>query len=893
MRDPETRATPRLRPYIRLIALIGVIVPKALRRDWRQEWEAELRYRELLLADWDALDWRHKLDLFVRAFGAFWDALRLQPKRMEDEMFQDVRYGIRMALKNPGFTAVLVLTLGLGIGANAALFSVVNGVLLNPLPYPNSDQLVTLHQSKPNFETGAMPYPNFLDLQRENQTFSAMAISRGYGFTLIGAGEPERVNARLVTADFFSVLEIKPEQGRTFAPDEDQPGAAPQVVISHRLWQRKFGSSVDVLEKDVILDDKSYSVIGVLPSSFGLLRDVDVYVPIDQWRSPALQSRSAALGLHGIGRLKPGATIEQAEQDLNRIMAGLAIAYPATNKGNGAKLISLKARMVGGVQQILVMLLCAVGFVLLIACVNVSNLLLARSTARTREFAIRRALGAGRMRLVRQSLTESILLAVAGGALGLAIAGWGTRAALSLLPTALPRAEEVGLDARVLAFTIGISLITGILSGLAPAFKTSQRHVSEMLKEGGRAVIGRGVRAQGVLVAVEMALALVLLIGAGLMIRSLNALWRVDPGFRSENVLAFQLDLSPSMRSASPAAIRNTLRQLNDNIANTPGVRGVSFSAGALPLVNEDDLFYWIEGQPRPATQSEMKMALIYGVEPGYLTAMGIPLKRGRFFTEQDDERAPRVAVIDEAFAEKNFANDDPIGKRIYVGDDDPPLQIVGVVGHVRQWSLGSDDALSLQSQLYVPFRSMSDSEIRVSGIGVVVRTEGLSKGNIESIREAVQRQSGENVISAVQTMNQVISDTLARQRFSMILLGGFASVSLLLASIGIYGVISYLVGQRKHELGIRVALGAGRGDIFRLVISHGMRMAICGIGLGVLAALGLTRLMSQMLFGVHPTDPPTFAVIALVLLVVALAACYLPARRAMKLDPLEAIRTE
>jgi putative ABC transport system permease protein len=876
-----------------LIRVIGVIVPRRLRADWKQEWEAELRYRELLLADWDKLNWKTKLDLLRRSLGAFWDALLLQPRRSEDEMFQDLRYGARMLIKNTGFTAVVVMTLALGIGVNAALFSVVNGVLLNPLPLPQPEQLVTFHQSKPNFETGAIPYPNFLDLQKENQTFSAMAISRGFGFSLIGAGETERVNARLITADFFSVLGVKPEIGRTFAPREDESGAAPIVLISADLWQRKFGSEPDALGKGLTLDEKSYTIVGVIPSSFKLVRGVDVWVPIGQWNNPALRSRSAALGLHGIGRLKPGVTLEQAQADLNRVMGDLAVAYPATNKGNGAKLVRLKDRVVGDIGSTLWMLLGAVGFVLLISCVNVSNLLLARSTGRTREFAIRAALGAGQWRLLRQSLTESMLLALAGGGLGLAVAGWGTKAALSALPTALPRSEEIGLDGRVLLFTVVISLLTGILSGLAPALKTAHWRLSDALKEGGRGTSGGRVRAQGIFVAVEMALALVLLIGAGLMIRSLNALWNVDPGFRPDNVLTFGLNLSPSMRTAGATANRAALRDLSAQLNSTPGVQAASFSVGASPLQGEDDLFFWLDGQPKPASQSEMHMALVYRVEPGYLTAMGIPLKQGRFFNEQDDERSQSVGVIDEVFAQKYFPNEDPIGKRIHLGDEDS-LQVVGIVGHVNQWSIDSNDEQSLQAQLYEPFRQLSDNWMKsASGVGVVTRSDGVAPGLLDSMRRVVQNQNSQNVISRPQPMNEVIADSLAAHRFMMILLDAFAVVALLLASVGIYGVISYLVGQRTHELGIRLALGAQRKDVLRLVVSQGMKMALSGVALGLVAAVGLTRLMANMLFGVSATDPATFTTIALLLTTVALLACYLPARRATRVDPLVALRHE
>jgi predicted permease len=808
-------------------------------------------------------------------------------------LWQDLRLGLRMLLKNSGFSAVVVLTLALGIGANVALFSVVNGVLLNPLPFPQPDQLVTLDQSKPNFDMGAIPYPNFRDLQKDNTTFSAMAISRGYGFSLIGSGEAERVGARYVSADFFSVLDLKPALGRAFAPGEDEPGADPVVMISADLWQRKFGAAQDVVSKGLTLDDKTYTIVGVVPPNFSLFRGTDVYVPIGQWNNPALKIRSAALGLHGIGRLKPGVTIAQAQADLNSVMGRLAATYPNTNRGNGARVSSLKERMIGWIGPTLWLLLGAVGFVLLIACVNVSNLLLARSTGRKREFAIRAALGAGRWRLLRQSLTESMLLALAGGGLGLVVASWGTNAALAALPTTLPRATEVRLDTRVLIFTVAISLFTGILAGLTPALRTSKSRLSETLKEGGRGASRARGRAQGIMVAVEMALAVVLLIGAGLMIRSLRALWNVDPGFLSDDVLTFSLSLSPSMRTASPKATRAALRELSDQIASSPGVSAVSFSAGAIPLASEDDLFFWVEGQPKPASQSEMSMALVYRVEPGYLAAMGVPLKHGRFFTDQDDERSQSVVVIDEVFARKHFGNADPVGKRI-LQDGGDPQQIIGVVGHVKQWSINADDEQTLQAQLYEPFRQFSDNSMNglAAGLGVVTRFEGAS-APFESIRRVVQSQNKQNVISRPQTMNEVIAASLAQQRFLMILLDSFAVTALLLASLGLYGVISYLVGQRTQELGIRLALGAQRKDVLRLVLSHGMKMALGGVALGLVAALGLTRLLGRMLYGVSATDPLTFAVITLLLVTVALVACFVPARRATKVDPLVALRYE
>jgi predicted permease len=800
-----------------------------------------------------------------------------------------------MLLKNFGFSAIVITTLALGIGANVALFSVVNGVLLNPLQLPEPDQLVTLAQSKPNFEAGAIPYPNFLDLRKENRTFTAMAISRAYGFSLVGSGDPEQVSGRLVSADFFSVLGVQPTLGRTFAPGEDEPGAAPLVVISADIWQRKFNAASDVVGRALTLDDKSYTVVGVLPANLPVFRTTDVFVPIGQWENRALRNRGAALGLHGIGRLKPGVTIEQGEADLDRVMADLGVAYPETNKGHGSTVSSLKARVVGNIGPILWMLLGAVGFVLLIACVNVSNLLLARSTGRAREFAIRTALGAGRWRLLRQSLIESMLLALTGGTLGLIVASWGTQAALAALPTTIPRAAEVGLDRRVLIFTITISLLTGILSGLAPALKTSKWRLSETLKEGARGASGKRGRAQGVLVAVEMALALVLLIGAGLMIRSLSALWNIDPGFRPDNVMTFGLSLSPSMRTAKPEEIRASLNELSDRLSATPGVKALSFSDGGVPLQGADDLNFWLEGQPKPTTPSEMNGAVVYRVEPGYLEAMGIQLKRGRFFTKQDDERSQRVVVIDEAFARKHFGNTDPVGKRILQADPNLPegqftQEIVGVVGHVKQWSLDADEERTLQAQLYEPFRQV---QAGWSGLGVVMRAEEGRPLPFEAIRNVVQSHNKQNVIAQPQTMNEIVAGTLASRRFAMILLDAFAVAALLLASLGLYGVISYLVGERTHELGIRLALGAQRRDVLRLVLGHGMKLALAGVVLGLVAAFGLTRLLSKMLFGVSATDAITFTVISLLLAFVALLACYLPARRATKVDPLVALRYE
>jgi putative ABC transport system permease protein len=821
--------------------------------------------------------------------------------RWLEEFSQDLRYGARTLRKNPGFTAIAVLTLALGIGANTSLFSVVNGVLLNPLPYPHPEQLLTLHESKPNFKTGSISYPNFRDWQKDNHTFSSMAIDRAYSFSLTGLGEAEQLNARFISSDFFPLLAVNPVLGRMFAAGEDEIGAAPLAMISAGFWKRKFAAAPGVLGKTLTLDGRDYTIIGIVPASFDLFlrsfRPAEVYVGVGQWSNPALPQRGAGLGIHGIGRLKPGVTLEQARADMDGVTQNLTAAYPDADKGISANLIPLREDMLGDVQPVLSVLLGAVGFVLLIACVNVANLLLARSNGRSREFAVRAALGAGQGRLVRQLLTESILLALAGGGLGLLLAQWGTRAALAALPTDLPRSAEIRLDSHVLFFTMGVSLLAGVFFGLAPALKTSQPRLHETLKESGRGASGTRHRAQGVFVVLETAMALVLLIGAGLMIRSLTALWRVDPGFHPNNVLTFNLSLPPAMMTTSPDAVRAAIRNLDERFASIPGVQFVSQSWGGFPFSYDDDLRFWMDGQPKPTSENDLNWALAYIVSPSYLQVMGIPLQRGRFFTAHDDEHAAPVVVIDDVLARKYFGDQDPVGKRINVERTNDKAEIIGVVGHVNQWGLDLDATQALRAQMYVPCLQMPDSYIAMvpggGGTFVVVRSETPTAELVASFRRTSQQISGQQVVHDVETMNDLISDSLATRRFSVILLGAFAALAFLLSSVGIYGVVSYLVGQRTREIGIRMALGAGRADVVRLVLSHGVKMALVGIVIGLLASLGLTRLIANMIYGVSPTDPLTFLGVAMVLTLVALAACYVPARRAMRVDPMVALRYE
>ena len=813
---------------------------------------------------------------------------------------QDLRSALRQFIKTPAVTAVVIITIALGVGANTALFSVVNGVLLNPLPYPQPDQLVTLHQGKANFATGSIPFPDFRDWRTDNHTFSAMAISRGYAFSLTGAGEAIQVTGEFVTADYFTVLGTKPLLGRTFTSGEDEIGAAPIAVISEGLWHRKFASAPDIIGKLMTLDGRGFIVVGVIPASFHFAlgnfgSQRDIYAPVGQWNNNLLNKRGAGLGFHGIGRLKPGVTIEQASADMAQVSRNLAAAFPDTNKGTSAKLIPLKQWTTGGVRPFLLVLLAGVGFVLLIACVNVANLLLARSAARTREFAIRAAMGASRSRVLRQLLTESIALGLVGGAFGLLLAAWGTHAALGILPTALPRAEEIGLDPRVLLFTLAISLIAGVLFGLAPAFKMLPSSLHDSLKETGRGMSGTRHRVQGTFVVAEMAMALVLLVGAGLMMRTLSRLWSIDPGFNPKNVMRVGVSMPPSMMAAAPAAIRASFREFDQKIAAIPGVKAVSQVWGALPMSGDDEQTFWFEGQPKPASQNDMGWAIDYIVEPDYLKAMSIPLHRGRFFTDQDDEHSPQVIVVDDVFARKFFPNQDPIGKRILSDNFAAGAEIVGVVGHVKQWGLDRDDSEELRAQFYIPCMQMGDGFIKMapSGSGLVLRADEAGAGLLDSVRLASQQISSEMVIFGPQSMDDIVASSLAERRFSMILLVIFAGLALLLASVGIYGVISYIVGERTHEIGVRMALGARRLDILQLVLRGAGKLALFGIVAGLLAAFGLTRVMASLLYGVGPGDPLTFIAVPAILLSVALLASYLPARRATKVDPMTSLRYE
>jgi len=815
-----------------------------------------------------------------------------------EDLARDVRHGLRKLRRTPGFTAVALLTLALGIGANAALFSVVSGVLLSPLPYRQPDELVTLHARKPQWETGSVSFPNFRDWRLEQRSFTAIAIQRPNGFSLTGRDTAEVVEGRFVSSEFFSVLGVAPVLGRDFAPGEDEAGAACVALISERLWKRKYGATPDVLGQTIVLNGQSSTIVGVVPASFDLFQSGkprDVYVPIGQIKSDYLMNRDAGMGFHGIGRLKPGVSIEQARTDMERVTKRLAEAYPSTNRDVRAKILPFKERIVADVRPILLVLLGAVGFVLLIACVNVANLLFARATGRSRELAVRMALGASRLRLVRQLLTESTLLAVAGGGLGLVLAGWVTPAAVALLPEgSLPRIGQISVDANVLAFSLGVSLLCAVLFGLTPALKATALNLQGALKDGGHGATAARQRAKEVLIVGQMAMVLVLLVGAGLMMRTLSRLSGSDPGFDPAGLTTFGLSFPPSLQTAGADAARAHFARVQDRLMAIPGVEEASLSWSGLPMQGSDDRWFWLDGKPKPTSTAEMTATLWYEVGPEYRRTMRIPLLAGRFLGPEDGPGRPFAVVADEVFARQAFGGEDPVGKRVHVWGFDQPAQIVGVVRHVKTWGLASDDAAEVRAQLYVSLAQIPDRDVSSPvGIGVIVRSSEAAPVGIDTIRTALQELHPDHVIEDPRTMDEVIAASLARHRAALFLLAVFAAVALLLATVGIYGVISYAVGQRTGEIGIRMALGARRANVLRMVVRHGLTTALIGVAIGVAAALGLTRLMAHLLYGVSATDPFTFAAVAAGLTAVALMACYVPARRASRVDPMIALRHE
>ena len=807
---------------------------------------------------------------------------------------QDLRYAVRMLMKSPGFAVVAIVTIALGIGTNTALFSVVNGVLLNPLPYPHSEQLTTVYATAPGYSHTTVAYLNFLDWQHDNRTFSSMAIYRNQDYNFSDASEAERLSGYMISADFFRALGVQPVLGRTFRADDDQLGAAPVAVLGGGFWKRKFGSSPDIIGKSLTLNGTSYLVVGVIPSSFTFFgHDRDVYTPIAQYNDPAFRDRRIVMSSHILGRLNPGVTVAQAQADMDVVSHNLAAAYPVADKDMGVAVVSMKEDIVGNVQPFLLVLLAAVGFLLLIACANVANLLLARAMNRSREFAVRAALGASQMRVIRQLLTESVLLAGLGGALGLLLAFAGTKAVVNSLPGSLPRAAEISLDSRALLFTMALTLFAAIFFGLAPALKSSHISLQEVIKEGGRGSSTRH-RLQRSFVAFEVAMTLLLLIGAGLMLRSLSAIWRVDPGYIPSHAITFNLSM-PATAATTSDETRARLRLFDEKMRSISGVQAVSVTLGSRPMIHDSSLPFWIEGQPKPANDNELPQSMFYLVEEGFQRAMGTTLERGRFISTQDKENMPVVIDVDNVFARTYFPNENPIGKRVFLTQFNVPAEIVGVVGHIKQYGLGVDEKSAVEAQFYYPFMQLPEKMMPMVAdvVAVVLRTQGDPTAVMGDVRRVVHETDPREVIYGVQTMDAVLANSLAPRRLSMILLEIFAMLALGLSCVGIYGVISYLVTQRTREIGVRMALGAQRSDVMRLILGEGAKMAFIGVTVGLAAALGLIRLISSQLFGVSAHDPLTFIAGAILLTLVALLACYIPARRAVRVDPMVALRCE
>jgi predicted permease len=816
-----------------------------------------------------------------------------------DAVRQDSKYSVRRLIKDPGFTLIAVVTLALGIGVNTAVFSVVNGVLLNPLPYPEPDQLVSVYSRTADEWRGSSSYPNFLDWMRGNRSFSDLAAFREDDLNLIGLGQPERIPAEMVSASFFRLLGVQPILGRTFLDSDDQLGAAPVALISENFWQRKFGSSPTAIGQALTLSGTSYVIIGVIPAAFQFdarnFQPSDVYVPIGSWNAPGFRNRKVSMGMDVVGRLKSGVSLEQADADMQALARGLADHYPEVNKGTSVTLAPLKSDLIGPVRPLLLLLVTAVLFVLLIACVNVANLLLARTSRRSAEVAICTALGASRSRIVRQCLTESVLLALVGGVLGGVIAFWGTEAALAVLPEVLlPRADEIRVDERVLLFTLITSVIAGIFFGLLPALKASHLDLQAALRERGPRSGCAQHRTQRVFVVVEIALALVLLVGAGLMIRTLTAVLRIDPGFKSDNLLLARVSFPVS--NAGPDDVMAVWRQMSEKFETIPGIQSASLSASSVPMTTDfSTLPFWLDGQAKPSTPAEMNWALSYIVEANYLQVLGIPLKRGRFLTPQDNEHSSPVMVIDDEFVRRHFPNQEPVGRRINIDILNVTAEIVGVVGHVRQWGLDERGASPYQAQCYLSMFQLPGHVMPLAArdIAMVFRTADAPLAQVGPVRRALEEINSQFVMYREQTMDGVISDRLATRRFSMTVLGIFAALALLLACVGIYGVISHLVGERTHEIAIRLALGAERWEVLRAVLWDGAKMALAGVAIGLAAALGLTRLITNMLFGISAHDPITVLAVVSLLALVASAACYIPARRATRVDPILALRND
>src|SRR5271155_1576168 len=805
-------------------------------------------------------------------------------------LIQDLRYGLRTLRKNPGFTAIAVLTLALGIGANTAIFSVVNGVLLRPLPFRDPSQLVLIAEKSP-CPVISTSRENYLDWRDQSHSFEAMEATRSGSITLTGAGEPERLNVRMATAGLFPMLGINAQIGRTFLADEDRAGGTPVALLSYGLWQRRFGGSRDIIGKTINLDLQPYTVVGILPNGFQILQPADVYLPFMPWAKTLPDDRNWHPGIIPLARLKQGVSREQARVEMVGITKRLEQQYPDYNTGTSADVVGLQDQIVQNSRPALLLLLGAVSFVLLIACANVANLLLAPAPSRGREGPLRPAMGASRGRVIRQLLTESVLLSLAGGLLGVIVA-W---AAIGLLPKiaadSIPPGVPHGLDPWVLAFTAVVSLFTGLLFGMVPALRTAKLDLREALNEGSRgSTSGPGQHVlRGALVAVEIALAMLLLVGSGLLLRSFSRLQEVPPGFQPDHLFVADIPLSLTAY-AKPQDRYQFFDRLVERARTLPGVRSAS-AASFLPVSGGGSIIHFnITGHP-PKSPKEFIAAGYRTITPNYLETLGVPLLQGRLFTPADNDHAPAVVVINKTMVTTFFPNENPIGKRLQLGataeQDVPTIEIVGVVGDVLP-GLGIDP----QSEMYLPYRQ-ADLILPVFQLSVVMRTAGDPALQTAALRSALAEIDPNQPLVKVRTMEQNMATTVAQPRFRAWLIGIFAMLALVLSGVGVYGVMSYTVTQRTSEIGVRVTMGAQPGDVFRIIVGEAFRLALIGVGIGLLAALALTRLLQSFLFGISAYDPLTFIGVSVLLAAVAITASYFPARPATLVPPPDALRDE
>ena len=807
--------------------------------------------------------------------------------------FSDFRYALRTLRQRPGFAAVAILTLALGSGATTVMFTVIDGVLLKPLAYPQADRLVTLHGKTERYgEQWGFSYPEFHEYQSASRALGSVAAWTYGGGTLTEPGEAEYVLGRQISCGLFSVLGVPPVEGRAFLPQEDQPGATPVAIISYSLWQRRFGGNKETIGQRLILEGKSYTVVGIAPAGFRMDGEADIYTPLGQNTEPRMRNRGAFF-IHVLGRLQPNVTLAQAQTELSVIARQLAEQYPLENQGRDMVAHPLSQEVVGDVRPTLWLLLGVVTLVLLIACVNVASLLLARAVTRERELAMRVALGASRGRLVRQCLTESGLLGISGGAFGILLAFVGIHPFVSLWPGSLPRAEDVQLDWRVLLFALGVSLLSSLLFGLAPALRAPAGELERALRSGGRSLGGSTRRLHSGFVVAEVALAVVLLVSAGILGRTLLRLSSLDPGFDTRNVLVAHVALSPAVLE-SPAKVRAAWENVLDRARRLPEVQSVAL-ADVVPMrVGEDSVGYWATPVPPPPNQTPLALTSI--VTPDYLNVMGIRLRQGRFLNEQDRIGHELVVVIDDNLAQHAFAGSDPVGKPLWIqGMDSNPAKIVGVVGHVRHWGLAGDDQSRVRDQIYCSFYQLPDPLVHFlsSVMSITVRTNITPLNAAEPLRRELRGPGGDQTLYDAHTMDDLARASLERQRFLLWLFGIFAGLALLLACIGIYGVLTHWTSQRVPEIGLRMALGASALDVVRHVLGQSLRMIVVGIGVGILGALAAGRLLEHLVAGMRPIDLSTFAIMIPVLLAAALFASFIPACRASRIDPMSALRQE